>query len=52
LREGIPAIDVGFPARYTHAPIEVASRPDMEHLIALLTATLEGIDSQLDLSRG
>jgi putative aminopeptidase FrvX len=52
VREGIPAIDLGFPARYTHAPIEIASRPDIEQLIALLAAALEGIDSQLDLSRG
>ena len=52
LREGIPALDLGFPARYTHAPIEVGSRPDMEQLITLLAAALEGIDSRLDLSRG
>jgi len=52
LREGIPAVDLGFPARYTHAPIEVGSRPDMEQLISLLAAALEGVDTQLDLSRG
>jgi putative aminopeptidase FrvX len=52
LGEGVPALDLGFPARYTHAPIEVASRSDMEQLIVVLAAALEGIDSQLDLSRG
>jgi len=52
VREGIPAVDVAFPARYTHAPIEVGSRPDLEQLIALLSAVLEGIDPKLDLSRG
>jgi putative aminopeptidase FrvX len=52
VREGIPAVDMAFPARYTHAPIEVGSLPDMEQLIALLVAAVEGVDSKLDLSRG
>lgn len=52
VREGIPAVDMAFPARYTHAPIEVGSLPDMEQLIVLLAAAIEGIDSELDLSRG
>lgn len=52
VREGIPAVDMGFPARYTHAPIEVGSRPDMENLIVLLVTALEGIDAGFDLSRG
>jgi putative aminopeptidase FrvX len=52
VREGIPAVDMAFPVRYTHAPVEVGSLPDMEHLIILLAAAIEGIDSGLDLSRG
>ena len=52
VREGIPAVDMGFPARYTHAPIEVGSQPDMEQLIALLAAALRGVGPELDLSRG
>jgi len=52
VREGIPAVDMAFPVRYTHAPIEVGSLPDMEQLIILLVAAIEGIDSGLDLSRG
>ena len=51
IREGVPCVDVGFPARYTHSPIEVAYAPDMENLITLLAASLEAIDSKLDLSR-
>jgi putative aminopeptidase FrvX len=51
IREGIPAVDMGFPARYTHAPIEVGSKPDMEKLILLLVEAIAGIDSKLDLSR-
>ena len=52
VREGIPAVDMGFPVRYTHAPIEVGSLPDMDLQIGLLAAAIEGIDSGLDLSRG
>lgn len=51
VREGIPAVDMGFPARYTHAPIEVGSRPDMEKLIILLVSALERIDADFDLTR-
>ncbi|MBC7232091.1 MAG: M42 family metallopeptidase [Chloroflexi bacterium] len=52
VREGIPALDMAFPVRYTHAPIEVGSWPDMEYLIVLLAEVLNSIDSTLDLSRG
>ncbi len=51
LREGIPCVDMGFPARYTHSPIEVGSRGDMDQLIQLLELAIESIDSKLDLSR-
>ena len=51
IREGVPCVDVGFPARYTHSPIEVGSRSDMEALIQLLALAVESIDSKLDLSR-
>jgi len=52
VREGIPTLDLAFPVRYAHAPIEVCQRTDLEQLIVLLTAALEGIDVGLDLSRG
>ena len=52
VREGIPAVDMALPVRYTHAPIEVGSLPDMEQLIILLTAAIEGVGPELDLSRG
>jgi putative aminopeptidase FrvX len=51
-REGVPAVDLTFPTRYTHAPIEVASRRDIEAVILLAVEALEGIDAGLDLSRG
>ena len=52
LREGIPAVDVAFPTRYTHSPVEVGSRPDMEGLIQLLVEAIGRIDHSLDLGRG
>ena len=52
IREGVPAVDVAFPARYTHSPIEVGSLIDMEQLIRLLALAIEAIDAKLDLSRG
>jgi putative aminopeptidase FrvX len=52
IREGVPCVDMAFPARYTHSPIEVGSLPDMEQLIQLLTISIEAIDETLDLSRG
>ncbi len=51
-REGIPTVDLLTPVRYTHAPIEVGSVPDIEKLVILVTTALEGIDCTLDLSRG
>lgn len=52
LREGIPCVDVAFPTRFTHSPVEVGSTPDMEGLIRLLAEALGRIDQGLDLGRG
>jgi len=52
VREGIPSVDMAFPMRYSHSPIEVASLPDIEQLIVLLATAVEGIAAGLDLSRG
>lgn len=52
IREGIPAVDMAFPARYTHSPVEVGSLADMEQLILLLVRAIECMDRNLDLSRG
>ncbi len=51
-REGIPSVDVGFPVRYSHAPIEVGSLPDMQNLVVLLVEAISRMDAGLDLSRG
>ncbi|RNB88530.1 M42 family peptidase [Brevibacillus nitrificans] len=50
--DGIPMIDLGYPARYTHAPVEAVDLQDVEQLICLLEKLLLTFDQNLDLSRG
>lgn len=50
--QGIPGIDVGLPARYTHAPVEACSIKDIDTAAALVRRVLEDIPSGFDLSRG
>ncbi len=52
LHEGIPAIDVGVPMRYTHSPVEMVSLDDVRQAIELFTEVVARVDSSLDLSRG
>ena len=42
LNHGIPVIEIGFPVRYTHCPVEVCSIQDLEWLVNLLVATGNG----------
>jgi putative aminopeptidase FrvX len=51
VREGIPAVDVGFPKRYAHAPIETCQLSDMQLLIDLLTVFLSDVDQGFDFNR-
>lgn len=48
---GIPSIDIGFPCRYTHAPVEACHLGDVAGCVALLTNGLAALDA-LDLRRG
>ncbi|QRG68322.1 M42 family metallopeptidase [Brevibacillus choshinensis] len=50
--DGIPMIDLGYPARYTHAPVEAVDLHDVEQLICLLEKLVLTCDHRLDLSRG
>ena len=36
LNYGIPTVEVGFPVRYTHCPIEVCSLIDLKYLVNLI----------------
>jgi putative aminopeptidase len=50
--EGVYCLDVGFPVRYTHAPVETASLQDMDGVVALLSHFLSQLPAQADLQRG
>jgi putative aminopeptidase FrvX len=39
-KAGVPAVTVAVPCRYIHAPVSLASRNDLDHAIALMTAAL------------
>lgn len=49
--EGIPSIDLGYPVRYTHTPVETCDLADLEALLELVHRGLGGIDGQFDLRR-
>lgn len=48
---GIPCIDLGFPARYTHTPVEVCDVNDLVSLYKLLVAGLGEVGTGFDFSR-
>lgn len=50
--EGIPMLDLGYPLRYSHAPIEAVDLQDVEMLIQLLEKVVQNFDNSIDLSRG
>ena len=49
--EGVAALDIGFPMRYSHAPLEVVDLADLEQLSALLATMLGRIGPDFDLER-
>lgn len=49
--EGISCLDMGFPARYTHSPVETCSVSDIENLGRLVAATAGAIDRNFDVNR-
>jgi putative aminopeptidase FrvX len=49
--DGIAVIDLGFPTRYTHTPIETASTNDIVNLGILAGAMTAGIDRRFSLYR-
>jgi putative aminopeptidase FrvX len=52
LGEGVVAVDVGFPCRYTHSSLEMCDLGDLEGLTKLLVGALGRIGPGFDLSRG
>lgn len=49
--QGVAAVDLGFPARYTHTPVEVANLNDIIGLGKLTAGIAARIDSTFDLNR-
>lgn len=49
--DGVPCIDLGYPARYTHTPIEVCDMGDLEGLLALVWAMVKTIGSSFNFGR-
>jgi putative aminopeptidase FrvX len=50
--EGVAAIDLGFPMRYSHSALECCDLADLEGLARLILAALARIGPGLDLTRG
>ncbi len=49
--EGVAALDVGFPMRYSHSALEVVDMADLSGLVSLLDAALSRIDAGFSLDR-
>lgn len=49
--DGVAAIDVGFPMRYSHSALEVCDLADLEQLARLLIAVTMGVDASFSLDR-
>jgi putative aminopeptidase FrvX len=50
--EGVAAIDLGFPLRYSHSALECCDLADLEALARLLGAAIERIGPGFPLDRG
>jgi putative aminopeptidase len=48
---GIPSIDLGYPTRYTHTPIEMCDLNDLVGVAELLEAALAGMDRDFSFAR-
>ncbi len=49
--EGIPTMDVGYPTRYTHTPIEMCDLRDLAGIAALLHAALADMTGDFSFAR-
>ncbi|MDE2791063.1 MAG: M42 family metallopeptidase [Paracoccaceae bacterium] len=49
--DGVAAVDVGFPVRYTHSSLEVCDLGDLEALARLLVASIDRIGPGFHLDR-
>lgn len=49
--EGVPSVDLGFAARYTHTPAETCQLSDLEQLVSLLWAVVWSLGPGFRLTR-
>lgn len=49
--EGVACLDMGFPARYTHTPVEVCDVGDIDALAALCAGMMRRIDENFPVGR-
>ena len=49
---GFPIVDIGFPIRYSHAPIESIDLVDLQQLVSLLVIILKSLNAEVNFSRG
>ncbi len=49
--EGVACLEMGFPARYTHTPVETCDTRDLQTLADLCTGITRRIDGSFQLSR-
>ena len=50
-QQGVACLEMGFPARYTHTPIEVCDVRDLETLAALVSGMARAVDADSQLDR-
>jgi putative aminopeptidase FrvX len=48
---GVACLEMGFPARYTHTPVEVCDVNDLASLSRLVAAMMRGVDKNFKLDR-
>ncbi|MEO6298003.1 MAG: M42 family metallopeptidase [Paracoccaceae bacterium] len=51
LGQGVASLDVGYPMRHSHSPLECCDLTDLEALTNLLNAALKAIPAQMKLTR-
>ena len=50
-QDGVACLEMGFPARYTHTPVEVCDTADLEGLAVLVSAMARGVGADFPLNR-